>query len=125
MFEIVFLAVLAYSNSLRAKKKGKSPVLWGFITVGAYMSALIIGLLVVIVNFCKDVVNINQLSSLDSSARDIVSQQLQQAISGNPLHLLTVELFGIGGFLLVRYVIDKNPDKKGPEVHWMDRMGEQ
>ena len=123
MFEIILMAYLAYRNSLRAKLKGKNPVLWAFITVGAYLVAMIIGGLIVIFNFCKDAININNFSSLDSKSREAATQQLMQALQSNPLHLLTIELFGVGGFLLVRYIIDRTPDKKTPEVHWMDKLG--
>lgn len=123
-FEIILLAYLAYRNSVRAKLKGKNPVLWAIVTVVAYFTTLMIGGFVVIFNFCKDIVDLKQLSSLDVAAREAASQQLVRALAGNPLHVLTIELFGIGGFLFVRYILDRNPDKKEPEVHWMDRMGE-
>lgn len=123
MFEIVLLGYLSYRNSVKAKIKGQNPVLWAFITVGAYLVALITGGMFVIFNFCKDAVNLNAFSSLDPKARQMASDQLMQALSGNTLHLLTIELFGIGGYLLVRYILDRKPDKKEPEVHWMDKMG--
>lgn len=122
-FEIILLAYLAYRNSVRAKLKGKNPVLWGLVTVVAYFTTLMIGGFVVIFNFCKDVVDLKQLSSMDIATREAASQQLVRALAANPLHVLTIELFGIGGFLLVRYILDRTPDKKEPEVHWMDRLG--
>jgi hypothetical protein len=51
--------------------------------------------------------------------------QVNQALMANPLRELTVFLFGLGGYLFVRYLIDRKPDKKEPEIHWMDKMGEQ
>jgi hypothetical protein len=37
----------------------------------------------------------------------------------------TIEIFGIGGYLLIRYILDKKPGKKEPEAHWMDKLGER
>lgn len=123
MFEIVLLGFLAYRNSLLAKVKGQNPVLWAFVTVAAFLVFMVIGGMFVIFTFCKDAINLNQISSFDPKQREAASQQLQQVLSANPLHMITIELFAIGGYLLIRYILDKKPDKKQPEVHWMDKMG--
>ena len=123
MFELILLVYLAYRNSVKAKLKGQNPVFWGFITVLAYLSAMVIGLMIVIYWFCKDALDVNAFSSLDVKTREVAAQRLVLALSGNQLHILTVELFGVGGYLLVRYILDKKPDKKEPEIHWMDKMG--
>ena len=125
MFELLLLAYLSYRNSLRAKVKGQNPVLWAFITIAAFLVFMVVGGMVVILAFCKDAVNMNHMSSFDSKQREAAAQQLQQALSANPLHLVTIELFAVGGYLLVRYMLDRKPDKKQPEVHWMDKLGEQ
>jgi hypothetical protein len=125
MLEIVLLVFLSYKNSVKAKQKGLNPILWAFITVGAYFMALLTGGMIVIFNFCKECLGLAQLSSVDPKSREAASQQLVAALSGNPLHVITIEAFGLGGFLLVYYILSKKPDKKEPEVHWMDRMGQQ
>ena len=125
MFEIILLAYLAYKNSVRAKLKGANGIVWGAITVGAFLGALIIGGFVVIFNFCGDSINLEQFSSTDPNVRLAASNNLMTVFNNNPLHLVTIELFGIGGYLLVRYIIDRKPGKKEPEVHWMDKMGNQ
>jgi hypothetical protein len=122
MFEIILMGFLSYRNGVRAKLKGKNPLLWGFITLVAYLSCLMIGGLVVIFNFCGNQVNLSQLSSLDVKSREAASAQLIHVLSANPLHLVTIELFGIGGYLLVRYILERKPGKKEPEVHWMDKL---
>jgi hypothetical protein len=121
MFEIILLTYLAYSNSVRAKLKEANGFLWGFITVVAFLGGLIVGGFVVILNFCRDQVNLDQLSSSDVKIRMNATNQLRFALSDNPLHLITIEMFGIGGYLLVRYILDKKPGKKEPEVHIMDK----
>jgi hypothetical protein len=120
--DLILLAFLSYRNSARAKVKGQSALLWGMITVGAIFAGFIIGMAFIVFAFYKDMLNLNPA---DAKASAEMVQQLQLAILSNPLRLVTIELFGIGGFLLVRYKIDSKPDKKKPEVHWMDKMGEQ
>ena len=125
MFELVLLSYLAYKNNIRAKLKGANGVVWGALTVGAFLVGLIVGVFVVIFNFCGNSINIEQFSSPDAKVRMAASSQLVTVFNDNPLHQITIELFAIGGYLLIRYLIDKKPDKKEPEVHWMDKMGNQ
>ncbi len=108
---------------MRAKLKGQNAIAWGAATVGAYIMCMVLGFFVVVYNFCKDDINLNQLSSMDIKAREAAAQLLMKSFEANPLHLITIELFGVGGYLLIRYILDKKPDKKEPEVHWMDKMG--
>ena len=124
MFDLLLMAFLSYRNGVRAKVKGQNPFLWGFVTFFAYMAAMFIGVIIVILNFCKGSINLDQFSSMDLKSRNAASQQLLQIFAANPLHLVTIELFGVGGYLLVRYILDKKPGKKEPEVHWMDKLGE-
>jgi hypothetical protein len=125
MFEIILVADLAYKTSVKAKLKGANGVVWGLITVGAFMVGLVIGGLVVVFNFLGNSVNIDQFSSPDPKIRMAATTTLMEALNANPLHQLTIELFAIGGYLLIRYILDKKPEKKEPEVHWMDKMGNQ
>jgi len=124
MFDLILIAYLSYRNGVKAKLKEQNPILWGILTVVAYLLFMVVGLFIVILNFCKDSINLNMFSSQDLKTREAAQQQLLQVFSANPLHMITVELFGIGGYLLVRYILDRKPGKKQPEVHWMDRMGD-
>ena len=124
MFDLVIIGYLSYRNGIRAKGKDQNPLLWGLITFVAYIVTMMIGIMVVLLNFCKDVINLPQFSSLDNKAREAASQRLMQSFQAHPLHMVTIELFGVGGYLLVRYILDQKPDKKEPEVHWMDKMGQ-
>jgi hypothetical protein len=124
MFDIIIIGFLSYRNGVRAKTKGQNPILWGLATFVAYVITMMIGIMVVIANFCKDTINLAQFSSLDIKSREVARQQLIQVFQANPLHMLTIELFGVGGYLLVRYILDRKPGKKETEVHWMDKMGQ-
>ena len=123
MFDLLLLGYLSYKNGVRAKRKGQNAVAWGLASAAAYIFFMMVGLMIVVFNFCKGAINIDQMSSTDANVRQAAAQQLLQVFAANPLHLFTVEIFGIGGYLLIRYILDKRPDKQAPETNWMDRMG--
>ncbi len=122
IFDLILLVYLAYKNSVRAKLKAQNATAWAFITAVAFLLTYFAGYIFVVVFFCRDVVKFDQLNGADYKTRQAVAQQLIQAFAANPLHLITVELFGLGGYLIIRYILDRMPDKKAPEVHWMDKM---
>ena len=128
IIEIFILVALVFSNNKKAKQKGQNTVLWSVLTVVAYLIFYVIGMVIVMAFFCKGVVDINLAVSNDMVNINARSQQLaqqwEQAITDRPVRELLVFLFGFGGCLLIRYILDRMPDKKEPEVHWMDKMGE-
>jgi hypothetical protein len=126
---ILLLIFLGYRNNIRAKAKGQNGLVWAFLTVAAYIFCESIGLLIVVSLFCRDVVNIHLLTH-NSGNFDVVSKQFNQqvarALLDNPLRELAVVMFGMGGYLFVRYLLEKRPDKKQPKVQHADnKMGEQ
>jgi hypothetical protein len=125
MFEILLLAYLTYRNGIRAKQKGQNAIVWGIITAVTYFVGMMIGMFIVIIYFCKDVINLNSFAAMDLKARQAATEQLIEVFKANPLHMVTVELFGVGGYLLIRFILDRKPTKKDPEVHWMDKLGGQ
>jgi uncharacterized membrane protein len=125
MFDLILLGYLSYRNGIKAKQKDQNAIAWGLATAAAYIICMLIGFFFVVYNFCKDDINMNQLSSLDVKAREAAAQRLMQVFANNQLHLITIEMFGVGGYLIVRYILDRKPDKKEPEVHWMDKIGDQ
>lgn len=123
MFDLILIVFLSIRNGKKAKLKDQNAIVWGLATAGAYIGFMVAGFFFVIYNFCKNDINLSTLSTLDVKTREAVAQQLVKTFEANPLHLITMEMFGIGGFLLVRYILDKKPDHKEPDVHWMDKMG--
>lgn len=123
MLQLIMAGLLAWNNSLRAKRKELNPVLWAVYTVIAFFVSFIIGSLFVIFVFCRNVIDFNMMSSQDEQVRQQAAKMLENAILSNPLHSFTLVLFSFGGYLFVRYLIDRKPGKKIPEVHWMDKMG--
>lgn len=124
MFQLFLLIYLAYRNGVRAKLKGLNNWLWGIVTAITFLSTFTIGFMIVVFNFCADYIDIDSFASPDPKVRSAVTMQLVELINNNPLHVFTIELFGIGGYLLIRYILEKKPDKKEPEIHWMDKLGE-
>jgi len=126
MFELLLLCFLGYKNSERAKLKGQNGLLWGVLTGVSFFIAMTIGMMVVVMFLCRDSVDMSLLSNPQAN-RDAVSQQfaqqVMQALATNPLRQFTILMFGWGGYLFVRYLIERKPDKKKPEIHWMDKMG--
>jgi len=126
-FGILLLLFLGYRNGARAKLKGQNPVLWGVLTVVAYIVAYVIGFAVVIMVFCRDAVDLNALAAPGANI-DAVQKQFQQqviqAFQANTLRPLTVFMISLGGYLFIRYLLERKPNKKEPEVHWMDKMGQ-
>jgi hypothetical protein len=70
--------------------------------------------MVVVFGFCADKINMAAMSSTDPKVKAALSAQLVQMLSENPLHVITIELFAVGGYLLVRYVLEKKPEPKAP-----------
>lgn len=124
ILDILLWFFLAYRNSERAKRKGQKPFVWGFYTVIAIIGMMMIGSLVVVLNLSKNI-DIELLSAADLKTREAVTLQLMEAFKNNPLNIVTIYLFSFGGYLLIRYLLDKKPEKKEPEIHWMDKMGQQ
>ena len=123
-FDLVLLVYLTYKNSVRAKQKAQNAIVWSVITVVSVLVAYFIGAFFVVVTFFAHNVNVAQFNSTDKKATDALMQQMSQAFATNPLHLITIEAFGLGGYLLIRYILNRMPDKKEPEIHWMDRIND-
>jgi hypothetical protein len=125
MVEIILLSYLAWRNSVLAKLKSQNQLAWAIYTVMAFLGCFMLGLVFVVFVFCRNAVDLNLLSSTDVAVREALAKNLVKIITGNPLHTVTVEMFGFGGYLITRYLLDRKPGKKEPEIHWMDKIGEQ
>ena len=110
LFTLILLIYLSYRNALKAKTKGLNAVLWGFITFTAVFIAEMIGAFIVVFYFLRNVINIDKLAT-DPSYKDVAMEQLKSAFISNPLHPTTIIVMGFGGYLLVRYILDKKPSQ--------------
>lgn len=106
---VAFIAFLASRNAAKAKFKGKSVGLFAFLTVILFILGQVTGALLVVFLFCRDMITFPTVNTPEAMAA--FQEQLNQAFASNPFHSITVELFGIGGYLLVRYIIEQFPEK--------------
>ncbi|MDR3680147.1 MAG: hypothetical protein P4L41_09290 [Flavipsychrobacter sp.] len=109
---IFFLIIyLGYRNGLIAKLKGKSPIVWVLITIASYLFFYILGVLAVLIILMNtgqiDLTSIQ--NAQDIAARNALSERLMQVMGANPIHYITVQAFGLGGYLLVRYILERMP----------------
>jgi hypothetical protein len=111
---------LSYRNGVKAKKKSLNGILWGIITLVSCFLGYVVGVFVIL-SFSKDI--LNSLPA-NPSIKDPYMQHLALQIYSNPIHVATMFVFSIGGYLLVRYILDKKPGKKDEPPHWSDRLGE-
>lgn len=123
MYRILILGYLTYRNSVRAKLKGLNQVVWGGLTVAAFFAALIVGCFVVVLYFAADNTTFAMLQSANEEVRTAASERILEVMRNSPIQLITIDVFGFGGYLLIRYILEKKPNKKEPEVHWMDKLG--
>ena len=94
---LIFCVYLSYRNALLAKRKGRNTVAWVLITLLAFFIGSAIGVAIVLSLFYNGPIDM---------------EALQQFWLDNPLRELTSIFAGIGGYMLVKYFLDRMPDKK-------------
>jgi hypothetical protein len=99
MLSIIATLVFTFTNGQLARKKGKSPVAWGFLTVLAYFIALFLCSIFYLLMVYKG---------------PQTPEAIQATLSQNPLTQLLLELLGIGGPLLVRYILERSDEGNAP-----------
>jgi hypothetical protein len=92
--DLILSIFLAYLNGLRAKRKGQRPGRWALFTVLAFLLLEILGGAFVIGYFYKG-----------SLTPDAITTYLV----GHPIHSVFMWFCGFGGYLFIRYRIDKLP----------------
>ena len=114
----LFVFFLAYRNAVLAKAKGKNALLFGILTVISLIFSFVFGLLVVLL-FCKNEISF-QLAA-DPKNQQLLIEQMTNAMLRSPVRQLTYVLIGFGGYLLVRYFLDRIPEKKKEMPFWPDK----
>lgn len=97
MFEILLGIFCAYRNALLAKQKGQNTVVWVLITLAAFLVAYMIGAVALVSVLYK--------GPYEQTA-------MMEYLQTHPLLVTTVMFFGLGGYLLIRYILEKMPDAK-------------
>lgn len=97
MFELILCVFCSYQNAQVAKRKGQNTIVWGLITLAAYFIFYCIGAAILLAIMYK--------GPLDQVA-------LMDFMMSRPIMVITFIFFGLGGYLLVRYLLERMPDVK-------------
>jgi hypothetical protein len=92
MILLFLIGIFVYLNANLAKKKGLNPLLWGFITVVAFFAAFML-LGGIYVSFVY--------------SGPLTQEAMKQYLGDNILVAWTIILLGIGGTLLVRFILER------------------
>lgn len=97
MFELLLSIFCAYRNGQLAKQKGQNTVVWGIITVVAFFVTYSIGggiLVAIMYN------------------GPMQPEAISEYILARPVLSITLMFFGLGGYLLTRYILERMPIAK-------------
>ena len=121
MFELVLIVYFGYDNFVRAKQKGQKPLMWVLLTIVAFFITEMMGAFFVLLFFLRNKVNFSLVSTdlqYKNQAVDIIGQEFKN----NPMLMVCIYLFGVSGYLLIRYILEQKNEKKNQNVHWMDKL---
>ena len=103
-----------YRNVVRAKLKGANPFLWGFLTILLFSAGAFLGTLVSFIAVFKNNLDWVRLEKDQVKYSQELAVDFNQAMIGNPIHSITIMLFALGGYLLVRYILSNMKDIELP-----------
>mgnify|MGYP001473011198 CR=1 FL=1 len=100
MFELLLSIFCAYRNAILAKQKGQNTIVWGIITVVAFFITYSIGGGILVTIMYKG---------------PMQPEAISEYILSKPVLGVTLMFFGLGGYLLTRYILEKmqNVKKEG------------
>ncbi len=116
LISIVFLlGFFVYRNCARAKEKGVSVVLWGFLTVLLMFVGFFIGYIITFLAIFRGVLDMHRLETDKVKYSEELALEFQQAVISNPVHSLAIMGCALGGYLFTRYLLStkKTPEKLG------------
>jgi hypothetical protein len=122
MLDLLIAILFGINNSRRAKAKGQNPTLWIFITVVATMFGEFIGNVVVLMFFNHNIVDVKAFLA----GKETVSQFEQQYLTlfNDLSHAIFVLLCAFGGYLLIRYILERMPDKKDGNGNFIQNIND-
>lgn len=92
MLLFFLLGLLIYTNARLATKKGKNPFVWGLITLVAFLLAF-------------GILGGSYLTAVYNGP--VTPEAIAQYYVENPLVITIMVMLGIGGVLLVRYILER------------------
>lgn len=99
MLILILIGYLIYRNCRIAKDKGKNVFLWGVLTFVAIFFTEVIGMFLLVAFFYPEYLAVQNIEK---------SQELAAAISNNMLHSIFILFCGVGGYLLIRYILEQS-----------------
>lgn len=111
---LLLLALLSYRNGIRAQQRGLNPTRWIVFTVIAFMCGLFVAafILAIIILFR----NPAMIALAQQNNQAAITKYMTDNLSGNALVYSTLFFAGgYGGYLLIRYMIDKNAGKSNTQ----------
>lgn len=106
---------LAFRNGMRARLKGLNGIGWGMLTIVMFTIGFFIGSLITFFAIFRDTLDMNRMEKDKDAYTKELMPQIQDAFVNNPIHSLTIFMCGLGGYLLVRYILEKKKPLKQPE----------
>lgn len=101
--DLIIIVVLVYFNLRLARQKGHNQLLWGLLTLlGYFLIGGIVGAIYVMATY---------KGTLEPEALMAYIRALQSDV---PKSLLLL-MFSIGGALFIRFILERQPDRKPPE----------
>ncbi len=101
MLFLLLVGYLIYKNSLIARAKGKSLFLWGTITFLAVFLGEVIGMFIVVSTAYPQYLGVSDINK---------SAELANAIGNNFLQSFFLIFCGFGGYLLIRFILERSKD---------------
>lgn len=105
MFLLILVGYLIYKNAQLAKMKDKNMFLWGTLTFIAIFCAEIIGMMVLVFGYYPELMTAKDVAKSQEMARSI-----SDSISNNVLQSFLVMFCGFGGYLLIRYILERSSE---------------
>lgn len=96
LFLIALVVFCAYQNAKLAERKGQNTVLWAFITVVAVAIAFVFSSAALVLIMYK--------GPIEQSA-------INEFVKQHPFLPITVFFLGLGGYMVVRYILERMADK--------------
>lgn len=109
MFYLLIAILLGINNGARARIKGQSGGLWIFISAICFVICEIIGSIIILLFFSKGAIDFNAVSTGKETMDEFAKQVTD--LYGTPMHSILVLVCGFGGYLLIRYILERMPNK--------------
>ncbi len=99
MFDLIliFLIVyLSYQNGQLAKQKGKNTVVYVLLTIVAILMTTVLGAIIILIGY----------------RGALTEEALASYVQQRPLKVITMQFVSLGGYLIIRYILEQMPNKK-------------